>query len=369
MSSNTDTRYAIGIMSGTSVDGIDAVLAAFSDDGPPRIIDSASADLESSIKDAIIALTQPGDNEIDRAGELDILLGERYAAVANLLIARNSDVSVSVIGSHGQTVRHRPNNPYPFTVQLGSGAVIATRTGVNTVTNFRASDMAAGGQGAPFAPVFHNAVFRDRESARAIVNLGGIANITLLPRGEDQPVTGFDSGPANGLMDAWIQRRLDKPFDEDGRWAASGSIHDALLSELLSHPYLKRKTPKSTGREEFHIGWVDQKLHGLSARVAPQDVQRTLLEFTAKTIADGLGDSQEIYVCGGGAANSVLTDRLSALSRLPVETTATLGIPPVLVESAAFAWLADQSLRGLPSTLPSVTGARRATIAGNIHYY
>ena len=257
---------AIGLMSGTSVDGVDAVLMEVSDDGQAKVLDTLSRPMPDSIRERILSLMAPGDNEIERSGRLHVALGELYAQVANEISARdpasNAGAPVAVIGCHGQTVRHHPDTTEPFTLQLGSGAVIAARTGIATVTDFRSADIAHGGQGAPFAPFFHHHVFSAAGTCRAIVNLGGIANITILPGREGETVTGFDCGPANGLMDLWIQRHLNRPYDDQGRWASQGEVNADLLEAMLEEPYFSAPAPKSTGRELFNENWLDRVLSG-----------------------------------------------------------------------------------------------------------
>lgn len=360
---------AVGIMSGTSIDGIDGVLLEIPESGRPLVRATRSATFPPALQQSIVTLTQPGDNELDLAGRVDIELGQRYADLANALIADAGEITVSVIGSHGQTVRHRPDGEYPFTLQLGSGAVIAHRTGVSTVTDFRSADMAAGGQGAPFAPFFHNAVFRSNTRSRAIINLGGIANVTLLPGDPDAAVWGFDSGPANGLMDAWIQRHCNKPFDRNGEWARAGDLQNALLDRLLDHPYIARPYPKSTGREDFHIGWLDQVLAEFKNKLPAGNIQRTLAQFTATSIGRQIpGEFEEIYTCGGGAKNQYLLELLADTCQRPVATTSDLGFDPGQVEAAAFAWFAARTLGKQTTTLPSVTGASRPTVTGTVYY-
>ena len=364
---------AIGIMSGTSVDGIDAVLLDVIEGQSPRLLGTASRSIPDPMRERILSLMAPGANEIERAGSLDVALGEVFADIAIELVDRAAeacpDVPVEVIGCHGQTVRHCPGVTDPFTLQLGSGAVIATRTGIAAVTDFRSADMAVGGQGAPFAPFFHQHVFADDRRCRAIVNLGGIANITILPTDGSQAVVGFDSGPANGLMDLWVQRHLGKPFDDDGQWASQGQVNQGLLTAMLSEPYFSAPPPKSTGRELFNAPWLDRVLAEFSGPLDPADVQSTLAMLTARTVADQLPDTvDEIYLCGGGAENAYLRASIANASGLPVQDTQELGIPPRWIEAAAFAWLAVATLAKRRVTLPSVTGARRACVAGAVYY-
>ncbi len=359
----------IGIMSGTSVDAVDAVLLEIPPEGSPVLRETATRDFPAELRRTILRLMTPGGNEIDSACRVHVELGELYAEIARDLAGWAGGDAVSVIGCHGQTVRHRPGGPHPFTLQLGSGAVIAGRTGIPTVTDFRSADIAAGGQGAPFAPFFHRAVFSSSSSCRAIVNLGGIANVTLLPRTRSQPVTGFDTGPANCLMDLWAQQHLSKPFDESGAWAAEGVPDEHLLERMLAEPYFASPPPKSTGREYFSGAWLDRALVGSGDAISPVDVQATLAMLTARSISGQLPPEVDaMYLCGGGCANRHLRTLLGEVSGLPVDDTSALGFPPEWIEAAAFGWLALATLRHSPSTLPSVTGASRATVAGAIHY-
>jgi anhydro-N-acetylmuramic acid kinase len=273
---------------------------------------------------------------------------------------------VAAIGSHGQTLRHRPDLPLPFTWQIGDPNVLAELTGITVVADFRRRDVAAGGQGAPLLPVFHDQVFRSDREDRVILNLGGIANITILARGRE--VTGFDTGPANRLLDAWISRHRGQPFDEHGAWASSGRIDAALLNRLLAEPYLALPAPKSTGRELFNVPWLLERLGAEERR--PEDVQATLLHYTAATVADAVrryAPGASVYACGGGAHNSALLAALGRrLAPAPVTTTASLGLDPDYVEAIAFAWFARRTLAGRTSSAPSVTGARGARILGAI---
>ena len=357
----------IGIMSGTSMDAADAVLADFS--GPlPRQIATTSVAIPSALKDTLIALNQPGESEIDRSQQAAIELVKLYGDVTKeaLRTANLTATSIAAIGCHGLTIRHRPDLGY--TVQLNAPALLAELTNITVVADFRSRDVAAGGQGAPLVPAFHAAVFRSADKHRVVVNIGGIANLTnLLPSGA---VTGFDTGTGNILMDGWIARHLHRAYDQDGAWAATGHRQDALLARLLAHPYFARLAPKSTGRDDFHLSWLDQQLSG--SQYPPEDVQATLLEFTARTIADEikrLGNGEkEVFLCGGGAQNSRLTRRLTAL--LPSDRLALtdeLGIAAQSVEPIAFAWLARQTMLGLPGNLPDVTAARHSAILGAIY--
>lgn len=365
-------RLYLGIMSGTSMDAADAALVDFSAD-QPKLIATHRTPLTAELRAALRALCVPGPNEIERMAELDACLGEIFAEAALALIKKAGvkPGAVQAIGSHGQTVRHQPGGPYPFSLQIGNPALIAERTGIITVADFRRADIAAGGQGAPLAPAFHNAVFRSTRQDRAVVNIGGIANITILPKDARQPVTGFDTGPGNVLLDAWAERHLGKRMDEDGRFAANGKVHEKLLHALLNDVYFSLAPPKSTGREHFNIARLDAVLKNYSG-VTPQDIQATLCELSAASIAEVIlkyaPDTKEVLVCGGGAHNAHLMQRLRArLKSCPVESTEQHGLSPDWVEATAFAWLAKQTLEGKPGNLPSVTGARRAMVLGGIY--
>lgn len=311
-----------------------------------------------ALREELSALNAPGPDEIARAASAARELAFAYASVVNALLLECSVVAreVRAIGAHGQTVRHRPDRSY--TVQLLNGAVLAESTGIDVICDFRSRDLAAGGQGAPLAPGFHAAVFASSVEARAVLNLGGIANLTLLR--PQRAVIGFDCGPANTLLDAWCRKHRGEPFDADGAWAAAGRVDEALLASLLAEPFFDVPPPKSTGLDLFNMGWLESKL---AAGVAPSDVQATLAALTVETIARDLerhgGDCKTLFVCGGGARNGLLVRQLA--SRLPgirVATTEQLGVPVDQVEAAAFAWLAHRFVAGAPGNLPDVTGAR-----------
>jgi anhydro-N-acetylmuramic acid kinase len=360
-------------MSGTSMDAVDAVLAEASDDA--FIVRAArSVDLPEPVAAALRRLAIPGGaftadaDALDELGRLDREVAELFAGAAiGLLAAAGVDASeVRAIGSHGQTLRHRPRAARPFTLQIGDPNVIAKATGIAVVADFRRRDVALGGQGAPLVPAFHAAVLADPVEYRAVLNLGGIANLTLLPPGG--AVTGFDTGPGNTLMDAWARRHLGQPYDAGGAWAASGRADTQLLQQLLAHPYLAMPPPKSTGPEDFSPAWLEQVLSGAGA-LEPVDVQATLCEFTARTVVAGLGHQApaRLVACGGGAHNRALLERIAAL--LPgtrVETSSMHGIDPDYVEATAFAWLGARTLAGLPGNLPEVTGASRAAVLGAV---
>jgi anhydro-N-acetylmuramic acid kinase len=361
----------LGLISGTSVDAIDAALVDF-DVAPLRIIATSATPFAPALKRRLSALIEnPGSVALDEVGQIDVELGRAFAQAA-LELMQSAGIGagrVTAIGSHGQTLRHRPDLATPFSWQIGDPNTLAEMTGVTVVADFRRRDVAAGGQGAPLLPVFHDQVFRSDSEDRVIANLGGIANITILTR--DGSVTGFDTGPANRLLDAWIASHEGKEFDAGGAWAASGQVDDTLLRELLDEPYLKLAPPKSTGRELFNLPWLQSKL-GLFAR-QPCDVQATLQQFTAESLADAVrqyAPGAALYVCGGGAHNVNLLNAIGLLiAPNRVASTATLGLDPDYVEAVAFAWFAKRTLEGLTSSAGSVTGAKGARILGAVHRY
>jgi len=365
------TRYYIGLISGTSMDGIDAALLDFNPQ--PRLLAHHSHPLPDAIRQQLYKLQTPGQDELTTAMRLDVELGRLFAAAANALLKKAglSATQVAAIGSHGQTLRHYPDGATPSTLQIGDPNLIAELTGITTVADLRRRDMAAGGQGAPLVPAFHAGVFRQTGSNRAILNIGGIANLTLLPAGAAAPVTGFDTGPGNGLMDAWIEQHHGQAYDRDGEWAASGHVHPGLLERLLHDPYFDRTPPKSTGREYFNLAWLQPRLEPF-ADLAPRDVQATLCELSARSIAEALQESlgsvDEVLICGGGVHNRTLRQRLEELlTPARVTSTAGAGLDPDWVEAAAFAWLARQTLNGEPGNLPSVTGASHPVVLGGIY--
>ena len=368
---DADTGLYLGLISGTSADGIDAALVRFEGQGRPTIVAARTFAYQPSLLKEILSLSQTGGLvSLDRIAQLDHCIGAAFAhAACALMEATGTEVSaVAAIGSHGQTLRHAPTGAMPFTWQIGDPSLIAERVGITTVADFRRRDVAAGGQGAPLMPAFHRAMLATSDEDVAVLNLGGIANLTLLPH--DGPVIGFDTGPANGLMDAWILEHQGEPFDAAGAFAASGKVHMGLLEVLLADPYFALPPPKSTGRDQFHLGWLRQRIGDL--QINADDVQATLLELTACSIAEAtvayLPTVARVLVCGGGVHNPVLMARLSA--RLPgvrVESTAQIGIDPDFVEAAGFAWLARQTLKGLAGNLPEVTGARGLRVLGAIH--
>ena len=360
----------IGLMSGTSVDGVDGVLARLHNGQPPQVLASASLPMPENLRRELLELNTPGDDELARAALAANALARLYAqAVAALL--KDAGVAadaVSAIGAHGQTVRHRPDLGY--TLQLNAPALLAELTGIAVVADFRSRDVAAGGQGAPLVPPFHAAIF-GASHGRAVLNLGGIANVTLLAAG--QPARGFDTGPANVFLDGWCQRHLGLPYDADGRWAATGQVLAPLLEQLIaSEPWFGLPPPKSTGRDLFNMQWLDSRLAGFDGpKPAPQDVQATLQRLTARTVANAIdaaaAGTREVFVCGGGARNAGLMRELAYCLQRPVQATDVLGVPAQQVEALAFAWLAQAHLEGRPAGLPAVTGARGARILGALY--
>jgi anhydro-N-acetylmuramic acid kinase len=364
--------FYLGLMSGTSLDGIDAAIVDLSTQ-PPKVHAAQTRAYSDDVRDALLQLAQGGsDAEIELLGKLDTRLGEQFAEAALGLIDTSGlgTGAINAIGSHGQTVRHRPDGPNPFTLQIGDPNIIAERTGITTVADFRRRDVAAGGQGAPLAPAFHAACFRHTDEDRAVLNLGGIANLTVLPADPQTPITGFDTGPANVLLDAWIARHRGSRFDADGAWAASGRIIPSLLEIFMGEPFLRVGPPKSTGRELFHSGWLDDRIG--DTNYAAEDVQATLAAYTARSVAVALrswaSGTRRLLVCGGGAHNGHLLSIMRGfLPGIEIESTAVYGIDPDWIEAAAFAWMARETLAGRFSSPPGVTGAHNATILGGIY--
>ncbi|MCD0245607.1 anhydro-N-acetylmuramic acid kinase [Xanthomonas melonis] len=368
-----DSPLYLGLMSGTSADGIDAALVRFADANHRRceLVAGTTVPWAPALRDRLVALGQGAETVcIDALGRLDAEVGLAFAAAANQLIAETGvqRERIRAIGSHGQTIRHRPNGNPAFTWQIGDASRIAEYTGITTAADFRRRDVAAGGQGAPLMPAFHLAMLGTANEDRAVLNLGGIGNLTLIPR--DGTVLGFDTGPANALLDSWCQQQHGTAFDAEGAFAASGRVDAALLQALLADPWFALAPPKSTGREQFHLAWVMQAMG--EARPSPADVQATLLELTVVTVADALlrlqPQTRRVLVCGGGVRNPVLMARLAA--RLPdvmVESSARHGLDPDYLEAMGFAWLAAELLAARPANLPAVTGAAGPRLLGAIH--
>ncbi|MDR1075419.1 MAG: anhydro-N-acetylmuramic acid kinase [Xanthomonadaceae bacterium] len=369
------TRFAfasslyLGIISGTSADGIDVAL--IQTEPAIRLLAGHTYPWDDRLRAQLLCLGQGHDDiqSLDLLGQLDAQVGLAFADAALQLLddANIAPSRVHAIGSHGQTLRHRPAADPPFSMQIGDGSRIAEHTGITTVTDFRRRDIAAGGHGAPLVPAFHRAMLHSPDESRAVLNLGGIANLTLLPR--TGPVRGFDTGPANALLDAWCQRHTGMAFDRGGVLATRGKIDHELLERLLADPWFRQPPPKSTGREMFHLDWLRPRLGGTEP---VEDVQATLAELTAMTVTDQLRmqqpDTERVLVCGGGVHNPLLMQRLSSyLPDVASESTARYGLDPDFVEAMAFAWLARETLAGRPGNLPAVTGAEGLRILGAIH--
>ncbi|MEI5999291.1 anhydro-N-acetylmuramic acid kinase [Paraburkholderia bengalensis] len=364
----------LGLMSGTSMDGVDGVAVEFAKGKAPVVRSQAFVGFSEGLRDALFALQQPGDNEIEREALAANALAARYTVCCHeLLRAGNlSAAEVRAIGVHGQTVRHRPEKGY--TRQINNPSLLAEMTHIDVIADFRSRDVAAGGQGAPLVPAFHATVFGAKNETRVVCNLGGISNITILSA--NGAVRGFDCGPANALLDEWAQRHLGKSFDENGQFAASGQVHRPLLNAFLDEPFFEAQPPKSTGRDLFNAEWLDARLQGF-ADVSPADVQATLVALTAVTVAREIErhapDCKAVYVCGGGARNPEIMKALqgalteSGCSGVPVMTTEALGVPPHQVEPLAFAWLAMRCVAREPGNLPSVTGASDERVLGAIY--
>ena len=394
-----DSPYVIGMMGGTSLDGLDAVLCQFyeideDNDEPVEILATVSEPFPDDLRAVLLALTQPNgvaqliaddnlafESELDVFGWASVFYAEFAASLVNQLLekAQVTPDEVTAIGCHGQTVRHRPQ--WSFSLQLLDPNVLAERTAIAVVSDFRRRDMAVGGQGAPLVPAFHQAMFAtppyhaDKVMPKVILNLGGIANITVLDGSDD--VIGFDTGVANLLIDAWCQRHTQQAYDHNGDWGKSGQVIEPLLKALLAHPYFALPAPKSTGREDFNMAWVDSILEQVAHQppnlaYSPADVQATLSELTAVSVAQAImyttdNITGELFVCGGGAYNGLILARLQAhLPQWLVTTTADIGLSPLWVEATAFAWLAQQTLINAPSNLPSVTGANKAVVLGQV---
>jgi anhydro-N-acetylmuramic acid kinase len=363
----------LGLISGTSADGIDVALSSF--EPQPKLHAALTYAYPEDLRRRILYLAQ-GDGRIalDELGALDVEIAQNFANAA-LSLLHKIDVSpaaITALGSHGQTVRHRPLGATPYTLQLGDPNIIAEATGITTVADFRRRDLAAGGQGAPLAPAFHAAMLGHADTTRVVLNLGGIANITVLSSDAATRLRGFDTGPASCLLDAWAQLKLGQPFDANGAFAASGKVDSVLLARLLSDPYFALPPPKSTGREMFHLDWLQQHLRGLI--LAPADVQATLAALTAHSIADAVHvaapAARELLVCGGGVHNPALMSAIAAaLAPLPVASTATLGIDPDFVEAMLFAWLARERIAGRTvENIYTVTGARGPRVLGGVYF-
>ena len=358
----------IGLMSGTSLDGVDAALVKFNDQDNPQVLQTHFIAYPATLRSALLTLQHPTENELENSALLANQLSQLYAqAVHELLQGANvSSNTVTAIGCHGQTIRHRPE--LGFTMQIGNAALLAELTKINVVSDFRSRDIASGGQGAPLVPVFHQAMFASETQNRAIVNIGGIANITYLPT--SGRLLGFDSGPGNMLLDMWIKHHLNLEYDANGNWARSGAVIHELLNKMLEDPYFSMAPPKSTGRDLFNAHWLNLHLNHNS--YAPEDVARTLTALSATSIyqavSDFCGDVQQIYLCGGGAKNSLLIEELTAcMPETPILNTDVLGVGTDWAEAIAFAWLAKQCIHGVAINLSAVTGAGGPRVLGAVY--
>lgn len=359
----------IGLMSGTSMDSVDAVLVNFSEQNPTLLATHCSA-LPTQLKNDLLSLCQNQQEPL--LSQVDTRLAELFSQAVNELLTKSntSKKDIVAIGSHGQTIFHQPPvaEKNGYSLQIGNPQIIAKLTGITTVGDFRNDDMRVGGQGAPLVPAFHRAVFFHPEKNRVVLNIGGIANITILPK--TGAVTGFDTGPGNVLMDHWILTKQNQPFDSEGQWAAKGKTDHALLQQFMKEPYFQLPPPKSTGRELFNATWLQENLLTLDKAIDDKDVQATLCALTAEAISQSIlqyaSETEEIFVCGGGAYNGTLIKMLQEELAIPITSTADLGIEPEWVEATAFAWLAKQKLEDKPGNLPEVTGADKAVILGKI---
>lgn len=372
----TPTLYYIGLMSGTSLDGIDAALIAIEPGTPPRLVATHAEPMPDTLHSALLTLCHAEQASFAQLAFAENAFCELQAKAVNALLVEQQLPSsqISAIGSHGQTVEHAPNGYSggpAYTLQLDNPSLLAERTGCTVVADFRRRDLAAGGQAAPLAPAFHQALFGRQSAEQLILNLGGIANITWLPRHENQPAHGFDTGPANVLLDAWFAEHQSGRFDQDGVWASSGQVDQTLLGRLLAEPFFRQPPPRSTGRELFHLAWLRERLTGNESAA---DVQATLAELTAISVAEGIGQllpahsPTTLITCGGGAHNGYLMARLAHhLPSATLSSPAAYGWPEDWIEAGAFAWLAHQRLHHLPGNLPAVTGAQGLRVLGGIY--
>ena len=358
-------------MSGTSLDGVDLALVDFATN-PPQIVATGFTPMPKNLRQKLTALLRSGETSLQNLGEIEHQLGRLYADSVQQFLATHqlNAEQICAIGCHGQTIWHSPNTPSPFTMQIGDMNLVAAQTGITTIADFRRKDMAVGGQGAPLVPAFHEAIFADKQWLTVVLNIGGISNISVLS--PNAPTIGYDIGAGNTLMDAWIEQHQGERYDKNGEWAKTGKVNTDLLADLLNEPFFQQPPPKSTGRELFNLDWLAKKLEKFTA-LLPQDVQRTLLEFTALSVANELNKLVQqnlpcrLLVCGGGARNPLIIQRLTELlTDWKVTTTNEFGLNVDFVEAAAFAWLAYQRMHGLPSNLPTVTGAQSAVSLGVI---
>lgn len=367
------SQYYIGLMSGTSLDGVDAVLVEFSQNNTLKLVETVSHPISDKLRSHLIDVIAPNwEGSLANIGMLHHELGSLFSDASNQLIKKSGieKKQICAIGSHGQTLWHQPNGEFPFSLQLGDANLIAELTGITTIADFRSRDIAAGGQGAPLVPAFHKMALTNLKKNRVILNIGGISNITILPSEHSKKVVnGFDTGPGNTLLDNWIKKQKKLNYDTHGEWASQGKILSKALNILLQDPYFLLAPPKSTGKELFNLDWLHSCLGELLETAKAQDIQATLSEFTARTIRDNIpSDCDEIYICGGGIHNTFLIDRLKELlPKITIRSTEVLGIDPDWMEAIAFAWLAKQTIEGKPGNLPEVTGASELRILGAVY--
>jgi len=361
----------IGLMSGTSLDAIDVAAVEISAN-QTTLKHAISHPIPDNTRQQLHQLmADNGDDTVDLLGEVDAKMGLLFAEAVNALMQSASLLAsdITAIGSHGQTIRHRPDLKHAFTLQIGDASRIAEKTGIMTVTDFRRRDIAAGGQGAPLVPAFHRAIFGSQNENRCIVNIGGMANISYLPKNENLTTSGFDTGPGNVLLDYYCQLVTNQSYDKNGDWARSGSLNNDLFSQMLIDPYFSKPAPKSTGREYFNAQWLEAQIKDRTFKA--EDIQHTLTELTAKTISDAImqsfPDTEQLIVCGGGAKNQFLIDRLQHLSQLEVSDSAKFNLDADWVEAVAFAWLAHCTLNNIPANVPAVTGAHAEVVLGAIY--
>jgi len=355
-------------MSGTSLDGVDVVIADFNGK-KPALVSSLFTQYPNNLLVSLTAACKSNNIKFEQLGTLDAQLGLFYAQCINnaLVKASISSSDITAIGSHGHTVQHSPTSQPPFTLQIGDANRIAENTGITVVADFRRRDIVAGGQGAPLVPAFHRDAFQSKTKSLAIINIGGISNITFLNKNQED-IIGFDCGPGNTLMDQWCQLHFAKPYDTSGQLSRQGTVNEALLKSMLADPYFAQKHPKTTGPEYFNLNWL--KTHLAQHPSSPNDTLSSLSELTAQCISQSIKKlpvSDSVLVCGGGTKNAFLMERLALQLNCPVETTARYGVHPDWVEAMAFAWLAKQTMEGKPSNVPSVTGAKKAVILGAIY--
>lgn len=376
-----DPLYTIGLLSGTSADATDGVLVKWLDE-QPQVIAKCNLPIPNTLRDSVIGLANNLPNEIEQIRSLDLAFAKLFSQTA-MQLCQDSGIphqNITAIGCHGQTIRHYPppqdESTLGFSLQIGDANIIAETCGITTVADMRRRDIAVGGHGAPLAPGLHAALFRSPTKDRVILNTGGIANITMLSPNRD--VLGFDTGPANGLMDAWCLRHTNRSYDDSGLWASQGHTDADLLQHLLAHPFFKQTPPKSTGREDFNLQWLDEVLNQLGKTLEPVDVQATLMSLSVETISQAIENLDlahfvEVYICGGGAHNTAFCEQLklrlnSGYLSATLSSTSALGIEPDWVEAVCFAWIAKRTMEGKTSNLPSVTGAKKAVVLGGIYY-